>query len=63
MPASSALPRTPATVERAMLLDVVGDPAYRAGGAEFPHSLAEGRNDLYFEPGFDVDSRKPFHIA
>jgi hypothetical protein len=31
MPASSTLPRTPATVERAMLLDVVGDPAYRAG--------------------------------
>jgi hypothetical protein len=32
MPAASTLPRTPATVERAMLLDVVGDPAYRAGG-------------------------------
>ena len=32
MPISSTLPRTPATVERAMLLDVVGDPAYRAGG-------------------------------
>jgi hypothetical protein len=46
-----------------MLLDVVGDPAYRAGGAEFPHTFAEGRNDLCFEPGFDADSRKPFHIA
>jgi hypothetical protein len=34
MPISNTLPRSPATVERAMLLDVsiVGDPAYRAGG-------------------------------